>query len=89
MAQFLTPRQSWNLAVKNAVDTDKALPLPPGQTLSREDFSLWQAHVKSVIHNQEPPTPDEWQRARHSRLGPLFENHWDEVVALRNQRGRA
>ena len=89
MAQFLTPRQSWNLSVKNAIDTDKPLPLPPGQTLSRDDFSLWQDHVKQVIHSQEPPTPDEWQRARHSRLGPIFENYWDEVIALRESRGRA
>ena len=85
MAQFLSPYQQWALAVKNAIDTDQALPIPegsPAMTASERDG--WQTHVRQHIHDQEPQLPYHWLQAQATRRSaPTSAQLWNDVLDAR------
>jgi len=85
MAQFLSPYQSWHLAVKNAIDNDQAIPIPegsPAMTASERDG--WQTHIRQNIHREEPITPYHWlQQQAQRRSAPTTNQIWGDLLAYR------
>ena len=69
MAIVMNPFQAWCLQVRNAIERDEPLPIPPNsQPLTREEIGLWETHVRQTIHTKPPITPSEWlaQRERQT-----------------------
>jgi len=85
MAQFLSPYQAWALEVKNAIDTDQALPLPPGAPpMTASERSGWQTHIRQNIHREEPITPYHWLQAQaQRRAAPTSAQLWNDVLDAR------
>jgi hypothetical protein len=85
MAQPLNAYQSWCLAIRNAIDADQPLPLPPGSPpLSATDRDLWQLAVKQGIHSGPPITPAQWLAQRDQRRdAPTSTSLWADVAAAR------
>jgi hypothetical protein len=85
MAQPLNAYQAWCLAIRNAIDADQPLPLPPGSPpISRQDQDLWQLAVKQGIHSGPPITPAQWLAERDQRRDtPTQLTLWADVAAAR------
>jgi len=83
MVQFLTPYQAWYLEVKNAIDSDNPIPLPPGHTqpLAIEDYRNWQTFIKQTIHHTNPISPNEWLQSTAKQKSRA--NYWDDLAKHR------
>ncbi len=85
MAQVLDAYQSWLLAVRNAIDNDQPLPIPPGSPpMTMMERDGWMTHVRQTIHHDTPPTPAQWLAARAQvRSVPSLQALWADVAAAR------
>lgn len=83
MPQFLTPYQSWYLAVKSAIDSDNPIPLPPDHSgeLSKDDYRNWQTFIKQTIHHTNPISPNEWLQSISRQKSRV--NYWDNLAKHR------
>jgi len=85
MAQFRTPHQAWCDAVKAAIDTDQAIPIPEGSpAMTATERDGWQTHVRQHIHDQEPQLPYHWlQQQATRRSAPTSAQIWGDVLEAR------
>jgi|688.fasta_scaffold36265_2 hypothetical protein len=85
MAQVLDAYQSWLLSVRNAINADQPIPIPPySPPMTIMERDLWQTHVKQVIHSDTPPTPAQWLAARAQvRSVASIQQAWNDLAAAR------
>ena len=85
MATIMTSHQQWLLSVKQAIDNDQPIPIPPGApALTARERDLWQTHVKQTIHTDEPITPYHWLQAQaQRRSAPTSAQIWGDVLEAR------
>jgi hypothetical protein len=89
MAIVMNQYQSWCLAVRNAIEKDEPLPIPPNSPpLTREEIDLWQIHIRQTIHHQPPVIPNEWLAERQKQTPrQLGLELWNEVIETRSGGG--
>ena len=85
MAQILDAYQGWLLSVRNAIDNDQPLPIPPGSPpMTMMERDAWQTHVRQTIHHDAPQTPAQFLQARGARMSvPSLQSLWADVAAAR------
>ncbi|NEQ29829.1 MAG: hypothetical protein F6K04_02310 [Leptolyngbya sp. SIO4C5] len=83
MSKFLTPRQAWNLSVRNAAAAGEVLPLPDSSpTLNPSQLKLWTDVVyRQVRAGEIPSLPSEWLAVQS---GPA-EAPWQQSQQLWNR----
>ena len=65
MAKILDAYQGWLLSVRNAIDNDQPIPIPPGSPpMTAMERDGWQTHVRQSIHHDTPMTPAQFLQAR-------------------------
>jgi hypothetical protein len=91
MAKILDAYQGWLLQVRNAIDNDQSIPIPPySPPMTIMERDMWQTHVKQVIHSDTPPTPAQWLAARAAKMTvPSLQQAWNDVVAYRQAQAQA
>jgi hypothetical protein len=91
MAKILDPYQGWLLSVRNAIDNDQPLPIPPGSPpMTMMERDMWQTHVRQVIHHDIPPNPAQWLAARAAKMTVTsLQQAWNDVVAYRQAQAQA
>jgi hypothetical protein len=85
MAKILDAYQGWLLSVRNAIDTDQAIPIPPGSPpMTAIERDGWQTHVRQTIHHDTPQTPAQYIQARGAKMSvPSLQSLWADVAAAR------
>jgi hypothetical protein len=87
MAQMLDPFQSWLLSVRNAVERDQAIPIPPySPPMTASERDAWQTHVRQTIKTDTPLTPGQFLQTRAATMSvPTLQSLWADVAAARTQ----
>jgi hypothetical protein len=87
MAQMLDPFQSWLLSVRNAVERDQPIPIPPySPPMTASERDAWQTHVRQTIKVDTPMTPAQYIQARGAKMSvPSLQSLWADVAAARTQ----
>lgn len=82
---IMTSHQQWLLSVKQAIDNDQPIPIPPGApALTARERDAWQTHIRQTIHREEPITPYHWLQAQAQRReAPTSVQIWDDVLKAR------
>jgi hypothetical protein len=85
MAQILDAYQGWLLSVRNAIDNDQSIPIPPGSPpMTMMERDMWMTHVRQTIHHDAPQTPAQFLQARGARMSvPSLQSLWADVAAAR------
>ncbi len=85
MAQVLDAYQSWLLSVRNAINADQPIPIPPGSPpMTAMERDGWQTHVRQTIHHDTPMTPAQFLQARGAKMSvPSLQSLWADVAAAR------
>jgi hypothetical protein len=85
MAKILDAYQGWLLSVRNAIDNDQPLPIPPGSPpMTMMERDAWQTHVRQTIHHDAPQTPAQFLQARAQvRSVASIQQCWNELAAAR------
>ncbi len=85
MAQILDAYQGWLLSVRNAINADQPLPIPPGSPpMTAIERDGWMTHVRQTIHSDTPMTPQQYLQARAQvRSVPSLQSLWADVAAAR------
>jgi hypothetical protein len=91
MAQILSDYQAWLLSVRNAINADQPLPIPPGSPpMTAMERDGWMTHVRQSIHHDTPQTPAEWLAARAQvRSVPSLQQAWNDLAAARVAQAQA
>jgi hypothetical protein len=87
MAQILDSFQSWLLSVRNAVDNDQPIPVPPySLPMTASERDAWQTHVRQTIKTDVPMTPGQFLQTRAATMSvPSLQSLWADVAAARTQ----
>jgi hypothetical protein len=85
MAKILDAYQGWLLSVRNAIDNDQSIPIPPGSPpMTMMERDGWMTHVRQSIHHDTPQTPAQWLAARAQvRSVASIQQAWNELAAAR------
>jgi hypothetical protein len=91
MAKILDAYQGWLLSVRNAIDNDQPLPIPPGSPpMTMMERDAWQTHVRQTIHHDAPQTPAQFLQARAQvRSVASIQQCWNELAAARVAQAQA
>jgi hypothetical protein len=91
MAQILSDYQGWLLAVRNAIDNDQSIPIPPySPPMTAMERDGWQTHVRQSIHHDTPQTPAQWLAARAQvRSVASIQQAWNDLAAARVAQAQA
>ncbi len=91
MAQILSDYQAWLLSVRNAINADQVIPIPPGSPpMTAIERDGWQTHVRQTIHHDTPMTPAQYLQARGARMSvPSLQALWADVAAARVAQAQA
>jgi len=85
MAKILDAYQGWLLQVRNAIDNDQPIPIPPGSPpMTMMERDMWMTHVRQSIHHDTPQTPAQFLQARGASMAvPTLQALWADVAAAR------
>ncbi len=91
MAQILSDYQAWLLSVRNAIDNDQPLPIPPGSPpMTAMERDGWMTHVRQTIHHDTPQTPAQYIQARGAKMSvPSLQSLWADLAAARVAQAQA
>jgi hypothetical protein len=91
MAQILSDYQAWLLSVRNAINADQVIPIPPGSPpMTAMERDGWMTHVRQSIHHDTPQTPAQWLAARGAKMAvPTLQALWADVAAARVAQAQA
>ena len=87
MAQILDAYQGWLLSVRNAIDNDQSIPIPPGSPpMTMMERDGWMTHVRQTIKTDTPLTPAQFLQTRAATMSvPTLQSLWADVAAARTQ----
>ncbi len=85
MAQILSDYQAWLLSVRNAINADQPIPIPPySPPMTAIERDGWMTHVRQTIHHDTPMTPAQYIQARGAKMSvPSLQSLWADVAAAR------
>ncbi len=91
MAQVLDAYQGWLLSVRNAINADQPIPIPPySPPMTMMERDMWMTHVRQSIHHDTPQTPAQWLAARAQvRSVASIQQAWNDLAAARVAQAQA